>query len=95
MEKWKGKIAVVTGASSGIGASIFVDLARNGVTVIGMSRNLAKIDQLIINSGLERAKAYSYRCDVSDMESVKRAFIWLEEKFGFINILINNAGIGR
>lgn len=95
MEKWIGKIAVVTGASSGIGASIFSDLARHGLTVIGIARDVTKIDELVMASATENPNLHSYRCDISDMESVRRAFLWLEERFGVIHILINNAGVGK
>ena len=44
MERWNGKVAVVTGASSGIGAAIATQLVKNGLTVIGCSRNIAKIE---------------------------------------------------
>lgn len=95
MLKWKGKVAVVTGASNGIGAQIFTDLAKQDITVIGLARNVDKIKQLIVDADLPASTAYAYRCDVSDMESVKDAFSWIEKKFGSIHILVNNAGIGR
>ena len=44
MERWNGKVAVVTGASVGIGAAIATQLVKNGLTVIGCSRNIAKIE---------------------------------------------------
>ena len=44
MERWNGKVAVVTGASAGIGAAIAIQLVKNGLTVIGCSRNIAKIE---------------------------------------------------
>ena len=44
MERWNGKVAVVTGASAGIGAAIATQLVKNGLTVIGCSRNIAKIE---------------------------------------------------
>lgn len=93
MEKWVGKIAVVTGASAGIGAAIVSDLAKAGIHVIGLARRIEKIDELIKSLGLTNGKMYAYQCDVSDQESIKTAFKWIEEKFGKIHILVNNAGV--
>lgn len=89
MERWKGKIAVVTGASSGIGQSISKELAKNGLIVIGLARRSQKIEEYAKESS---GKIYGYKCDVSDPESIKKVFMLIEEKFGFIHILVNNAG---
>ena len=51
MERWIGKIAVVTGASSGIGAAVATQLVKSGLTVIGCSRNTAKIEVKIVAFG--------------------------------------------
>lgn len=91
MEKWRGKIAVVTGASSGIGEAIVRDLAAGGLIVIGLARGVEKIAE--IAKDFEEGKIVPYKCDVSDLESIKEAFKWIEEKFSSIHILINNAGI--
>lgn len=78
MERWCGKIAVITGASSGIGASIAIELVKQGIRVIGLARRI------------ERA----FKCDVTSEDDIKNAFKWIELNFGVIHILINNAGIG-
>ena len=95
MEKWVNKLAVVTGASAGIGAAIVKDLANAGINVVGLARRTEKTEQLINDLGKTSGKIYAYKCDVSDQESVKAAFKWIEEKFGCIHILINNAGTVR
>lgn len=95
MEKWQGKLAVVTGASAGIGAAIVKDLANAGVNVIGLARRAEKIEELIKTIGVTPGKVYAYKCDVSDQDSVKVTFQWIEETFGSMHILINNAGIAR
>lgn len=95
MEKWEGKLAVVTGASAGIGAAIVKDLANAGINVVGLARRAEKIEELIKSIGETSGKVYAYKCDVSDQDSVKAAFQWIEEKFGSMHILINNAGIAR
>ena len=94
MEKWVGKIAVVTGASAGIGAEIVRDFAKAGIHVIGLARRPQKIEEIAIELGETPGKIHSYKCDVSDSKSIKQAFQWIEEKFSFVHILINNAGCG-
>lgn len=86
MEKWRGKIAVVVGASSGIGAAILKDLAAHGIIVIGLARRSELIDEI-------EGKIYARKCDASNLESIKETFAWIEEKFGAVHILVNNAAI--
>jgi NADP+-dependent farnesol dehydrogenase len=93
MEKWQEKFAVVTGASAGIGASIIKDFALNGINVIALARRVEKIDELIADFGETNGKIYPYMCDVSDLANIKECFKWIEEKFGTVNILVNNAGV--
>jgi NADP+-dependent farnesol dehydrogenase len=95
MEKWRGKVAVVTGASAGIGAAIVRDLAKNGVTVVGLARRVEKIEEIARDFPVEYGKVHAYHCDVSNLQTIRDAFKWIEEKFGVVNILVNNAGIGR
>lgn len=92
---WTGKVAVVTGASAGIGAAIVEDLAKAGINVVGLARRVEKIDEVIKNIGTTLGKVHAYQCDVTDVQSVKAAFEWIEKKFGNISILVNNAGCGR
>lgn len=93
MEKWRGKVAVVTGASAGIGESIVKTFAKNGINVVGLARRSEMIEEFAKVAGDTPGKIYAYKCDVSDLESVKAAFKWIEEKFGSISILVNNAAI--
>lgn len=93
MEKWNGKLAVVTGASGGIGEAVVKDLARNGVHVIGLARRSELVEEFARKLGNTPGKIYARKCDVSDFKSVQEAFKWIENKFGSINILVNNAAI--
>lgn len=95
MEKWTGKFAVVTGASAGIGAEILKDLARNGINVVGLARRPEKIEEIAKDLGETSGKIFSFKCDVSDLQSIKDAFKWIEDRFGAISILVNNAGVIR
>lgn len=95
MEKWVGKFAVVTGASAGIGAEIVKDLAKSGINVIGLARRPEKVEEIAKEVGKMPGKIYAHKCDVSDLQSIKDAFKWIEEKFEAVHILVNNAGIIR
>lgn len=91
-DKWEGKVAVVTGASCGMGAAIFKELAKNKIKVIGLARRLERVEAIIDELKLSE-NAFAFKCDVSDSESIKKAFEWIESKFGVVNILVNNAGV--
>ncbi|XP_039752273.1 farnesol dehydrogenase-like [Pararge aegeria] len=92
MERWSNKVAVVTGASSGIGAALSIRLAENGMTVVGLARRAHLIDEL--NSEVTgTGKIHSRQCDLSKVEEIKAAFEWVENKFGGTDVLVNNAGI--
>lgn len=94
MEKWVGKVAVVTGASSGIGAAITLDLARAGVIVVGLARRKERIDELRQQLPADaQSRVHSFRCDVAVEADILAAFAWVNEKLGGVDILINNAGI--
>jgi len=87
------KKAVVTGASAGIGEAIIRDFAKAGINVIGLARRSEKVEEIAKQLGETPGKIYAHKCDVSDLESVKDAFKWIEAKFDFIHILVNNAGV--
>lgn len=95
MEKWSGKIAVVTGASAGIGAVIVKDLAKIGLIVVGLARRPEKIEGIAKELGKVSGQVHAYKCDVSDIDSIRAAFKWIDATFGAIHILVNNAGVLR
>lgn len=91
---FKGKTAVVTGSSGGIGAAVAIALAKEGADVVLASRNvrnMAKIKQQIESLG---RRAVSIECDVSSDESVSVMRDKALQAFKNIDILINNAGVG-
>lgn len=94
MDKWQGKVAVVTGASAGIGAALVKDLVKAGVITIGLARRVEKIEALREDLEDNAENLHAYECDISDESSVKSAFQWVEETFGGLQILVNNAGCG-
>ena len=95
MERWVGKVALVTGASAGIGASIAEELAKAGVKVFGLARRVEKIEELKKNVGVVKGEIIPLKGDVSKEDEILAVFKVIKEKFGKIHILVNNAGIGR
>ena len=83
-----GKIAVVTGASSGLGSEFAQHLVRRGSTVYGLAR---RVDRLKLLESQLGTKFNPVECDVTDETAVELAFSGLNH----IDILINNAGLGR
>ncbi|XP_061390586.1 farnesol dehydrogenase-like [Musca vetustissima] len=93
MERWQNKIAVVTGASSGIGAAVVKDLVNHGLFVIGLARRVECVEELKNHlPDAKKSHLVAIKCDVSDLDSVNRAFDEIISKFGAVDILINNAG---
>nr|XP_023013173.1 farnesol dehydrogenase-like [Leptinotarsa decemlineata]XP_023013174.1 farnesol dehydrogenase-like [Leptinotarsa decemlineata] len=93
MDRWRGKIAVVTGASSGIGAGIARRLVEEGLLVVGIARRSDLIDKMASELSDKKGKLYSYKADISKGEEIKLAFQWIIENLGPVQVLVNNAGI--
>jgi 3-oxoacyl-[acyl-carrier protein] reductase len=88
------KVALVTGASRGIGAAVAERLAEDGFTVvINYSGNAAPAEELVQKIEQAGGKALTAKADVSDSEAVRRMFDAAEAAFGGIDVLVNNAGI--
>src|SRR5208282_823665 len=93
--KLDGRVALVTGASQGIGHACALALAREGASVAAAARNRQKLDELVTEITAAGGKAAAFVIDVADEEQVKSAFKSALAQFGKIDILVNNAGITR
>ena len=91
----EGRVALVTGASGGIGRAIAVALAQEGADVIGMARNVGKLEATAADVEAQGRKALVAPCDVTDAEAVVAAVAAAEEALGPIDVLVNNAGGAR
>ena len=89
------KIALVTGASRGIGQSISMILAQNGAHVVCVSRNINDVQSVVDKITHQKFNASAVSCDISDSNNVTELVKDIIEKHGRIDILINNAGITR
>ncbi|HUC36481.1 MAG TPA: SDR family NAD(P)-dependent oxidoreductase [Acidimicrobiales bacterium] len=91
----KNKVAVVTGASSGLGRRFALDLCRAGAIVTGLARRADLLESLGAEMRRHSVRSSTIVCDVSDTESFTRTLEKIESEQGRIDVLVNNAGIGE
>ncbi len=89
----KDKIAMVTGASSGIGACIAKGLAQAGATVVLAARRKDRLQDLVNEIEKEGGKAIAVQMDVRDKKNISAAFDIAQQQVGTIDVLVNNAGV--
>ena len=89
------KVALVTGASRGIGASIAVELAKNNMLVIGTATSDKGVGAIEENFKLNKQNGIGLVLDVNDNKSIESLINHVEENYGSISILVNNAGITK
>ncbi len=90
-----GRVALVTGASQGIGRACALRLAQSGVTLALAARSQDKLQELVGQIEAAGSKAAAFPLDVGDEEQIKAAFKAALAQFGKVDILVNNAGITR
>lgn len=88
-----GRVALVTGASSGLGAQFARTLARAGAAVVLASRRTERLDDLRVSIEAEGGDAHVVALDVTDMASIRAAVAHAETEVGPIDILVNNSGV--
>ncbi|MBR6221822.1 MAG: 3-oxoacyl-ACP reductase FabG [Lachnospiraceae bacterium] len=90
----KGKVAIVTGASRGIGKETAIALGKKGAIVIVNYKDQKPLaDDVVMTIIAAGGKAECYACDVSDYNAVKEMIDYTVDKYGSIDILVNNAGV--
>jgi 3-oxoacyl-[acyl-carrier protein] reductase len=89
------RVALVTGASQGIGRACALKLASAGASVAVAARNQEKLDELVNEISGTGGKAAAFAVDVNDEEQIKSAIKAAITQFGKVDILVNNAGITR
>ncbi|KAK7883082.1 hypothetical protein WMY93_029256 [Mugilogobius chulae] len=97
MERWRGRVALVTGASVGIGAEIAKALVLHGMKVVGCARDVDKIKKL---SEECRAAGHSgvlvpYKCDLTNEEEILSMFAYIKVQHQGVDVCINNAGLAH
>jgi 3-oxoacyl-[acyl-carrier protein] reductase len=94
MSKLTGKVAVVTGASKGIGADIAKGLAKEGASVVvNYASSKEGADRVVAEITGKGGKAVAVQGDVSKAADVKRLFAETKKEFGKLDVLVNNAGV--
>ncbi|KAL2748337.1 dehydrogenase/reductase SDR family member 11-like isoform X1 [Vespula maculifrons] len=93
--EWSGldKVAVVTGATSGIGKAIVELLVSKGLKVVGLAHHIDKLNALTEELKSKPGKLLPLQCDLTNQNEVMKAIEWIEKNVGFVNILINNAAL--
>ena len=96
MERWRGRSALVTGASAGLGYAIAEALACHGMHVFGCARRVEEIEKLaekVAHNSSTGGKITAIKCDLLDEQQILAMFQQIEQSAqGHVDILINNAG---
>jgi 3-oxoacyl-[acyl-carrier protein] reductase len=96
MFDFKEKIALITGATRGIGKAVATAFLASGATVLGVyATNRKAADLFLDECGSRAANLHLFQCDVADPQQVQDLFAGIEERFDAIDVLVNNAGIRR
>jgi NAD(P)-dependent dehydrogenase (short-subunit alcohol dehydrogenase family) len=89
--RYEGLVAMVTGASCGLGAQLSVDLARAGATVYGLARNTERLEKLATDLRTFTPRSGTITCDVADTAALREALDEVRATHGPVDLLVNNA----
>ncbi len=92
-DRLDGTVAIITGASSGIGYATAIDLARNGATVVVAARRKDRLDVLVDKIEADGGAALAVECDITDREQAEALVATAVETYGRLDTLVNNAGV--
>nr|UJH41144.1 farnesol dehydrogenase [Pardosa pseudoannulata] len=94
MERWNGRVALVTGASAGIGAELCRELVKHGLTVVGCAREVHRIQAIADEDAVKNApgKLHAVKCDLCEESDILNLFEDIRSRYGRLDICINNAG---
>ena len=92
--EFKDQVVLITGASSGIGKQLAVDLAARRAVVVGCGRSIARLKESLKEVRRHSPSSAMIGCDVSDLEQVRGMVAKVLADYGKIDVLINNAGVG-
>jgi NADP-dependent 3-hydroxy acid dehydrogenase YdfG len=95
MQNLKGMVAAVTGASSGIGKAVAIELAKNGVKVVLAARRTEELDELTNQIKRNGGEATFIKTDVSNRADLVHVVNLAVETYGKLDVIVNNAGIAR
>jgi 3-oxoacyl-[acyl-carrier protein] reductase len=95
MDRFEGRVALVTGASRGIGEAVARRLAAEGARVLAAARSVADLERVVSEIGGAGGRAEARALDVSDSTSIETVVKSALEQHGQIDILVNNAGIAE
>ena len=91
----KGRVAVVSGASSGLGRQMAFALAENGANVVLLARRIERLEEIKKDIEKKGVKVLALKCDVTSTEDINNAAKTTEHEFGKVDILINCAGASK
>lgn len=95
MFKLNGRVAVITGASSGLGKQMAMSFARQGANLVLLARRIERLEELKKELEKENIKVLPIKCDVTSTEDINNAAKLAEETFGKVDILVNCAGSSK
>ena len=91
----KGRVAVITGASSGLGKQMARAFAKQGADLVILARRVEKLEELKVELEKEKVKVLPIKCDVTSTEDIDDAAKLAEKEFGKVDILVNCAGSSK